>query len=159
MKDKTSFIIEPGKPTIVIKRLFHAPPRLVFEATTKPEHLAHWWGFRASKLTQCDIDLKPGGSWRFVLRMPDGSEHGFGGKYREVQPYSRLVSTFRYDGYPDAESVETSVFEETQPGKTLLTVTVLHSSVENRDGHVASGMESGCAESHDRLAELLASLS
>jgi uncharacterized protein YndB with AHSA1/START domain len=90
--------------------------------------------------------------------MPDGSEHGFGGKYREIKPYSRLVSTFRYDGYPDAESVETSVFEEPEPGKTLLVVTVLHSSVANRDGHVASGMESGASESHDRLAELLASL-
>jgi uncharacterized protein YndB with AHSA1/START domain len=155
----TRFSIEPGQRTIVIRRLFDAPRHLVFEASTKPEHLAHWWGFRSSTLTECKVDLRPGGKWRFVLRMPDGSEHGFGGTYREVVPPERLVYTFRYDGYPEAEALETVVFEEPQRGKTLLTATVLHSSVENRDGHVASGMEAGATESHERLAKLLASLS
>jgi uncharacterized protein YndB with AHSA1/START domain len=155
---RTSFTIDPKKPTVVIQRLFDAPPRLVFEASTKPEYLARWWGFRDSKLIECRVDLRPGGQWRFVLRMPDGSEHGFGGVYREVVPDKRLVYTFKYDGYPDAEAVETVVFEE-QRGKTLLTTTVLHTSIENRDGHVSSGMESGATESHERLAELLASMS
>jgi uncharacterized protein YndB with AHSA1/START domain len=154
---KTSFTIEPGKPTVVIQRLFDAPRHLVFEASTKPEHLARWWGFRDSKLIECKVDLRPGGAWRYVLRMPDGSEHGFGGVYKEVVPPERLVYTFRYDGYPDAEAVETIILEE-KMGKTLLTATVLHTSVENRDGHVASGMEEGAIESHDRLAELLATL-
>lgn len=157
MIPRTEFTIEPGKPTIVIKRLFDAPRQLVFAASTTPEHLARWWGFRSSKLTECRIDLRPGGAWRYVLRMPDGSEHGFGGVYREVVPPERLVYTFRYDGYPDAESVETVTFDE-RSGKTLLTVTVLHASLANRDGHVASGMEAGASESHDRLAELLADL-
>jgi uncharacterized protein YndB with AHSA1/START domain len=154
MSARTSFLIEPGRPTIVIKRLFDAPRHLVFEASTKPEYLARWWGFRNSTLTQCTVDLRPGGAWRFVLRMPDGSEHGFGGVYREVVAPQRLVYTFRYDGFPDAEALETVTFED-RKGKTLLTSTVLHQSVENRDGHVASGMEAGATESHDRLAELL----
>lgn len=158
MTHKTSFTIEPGQRTIVIKRMFDAPRHLVFEASTKPEHLLRWWGLRCSTLTECQVDLRPGGRWRFVQRMPDGSEHGFGGTYREVVPPERLVQTFCYDGFPDAEAVETATYEE-KNGKTLLTVTVLHKSVENRDGHVASGMEAGAAESHDRLAELLASMS
>jgi uncharacterized protein YndB with AHSA1/START domain len=149
-------VIPPGKPTIVVQRRFDAPRHLVFAAMTKPEYLAQWWGFRASSLVECRIDLRRGGAWRFVLRMPDGSQHGFGGVYREVAPPERIVQTFRYDGI-DAEAVETAVLEE-QDGGTLLTVTVLHSSVENRDGHVASGMEAGATESHDRLAELLATM-
>jgi uncharacterized protein YndB with AHSA1/START domain len=157
MVEKTSFLMEPGKPTIVVKRLFDAPRHLVFEAATKPEYLARWWGFRSSTLIHCTVDLRPGGEWRFVLRMEDGSEHGFGGVYREVVPPERLVYTFRYDGYPDAEALETVTFED-RKGKTLLTAVILHQSVENRDGHVASGMEAGATESHERLAELLASL-
>jgi uncharacterized protein YndB with AHSA1/START domain len=156
--ERTQFTIPPGQPTITIRRTFDAPRRLVFEAATRPEHLARWWGLRSSTIAECRVDLRPGGKWRIVLSMPDGSEHGFGGTYREVVPNERIVATFRYDGFPDAEAVETTTFEE-KGGKTLLTVTVLHKSVENRDGHVASGMEEGCVESHDRLAELLASLS
>ncbi len=158
MPAKTSFTIEPGKPTVVIRRLFDAPRHLVFAAWTKPEHVARWYGWRESTLSECRIDLRPGGAWRYVIRMPDGSEHGFGGVYREVVPPERLVYTFCYDGYPDAEAIETVIFEE-RNAKTLLTSTLLHKSVENRDGHVASGMEAGAAETLDRLAELLASLS
>jgi uncharacterized protein YndB with AHSA1/START domain len=158
MAEKTSFTIEPGKPTIIIRRLFNAPRRLVWEAWTKPEHVAHWYGFRTSSLSECRIDLRPGGAWRFVIRMPDGSEHGFGGTYREISPPERLVSTFRYDGYPDAEALETVTFEE-QGRKTIVTSIVLHKSVENRDGHVASGMEAGAVECYERLDEVLESLS
>jgi uncharacterized protein YndB with AHSA1/START domain len=157
MIERTNFTIEPGKPFVLIERVFDAPRHLVFAAHTRPEHVARWWGNRDSTLSVCRIDLRPGGEWRYVLRMPDGSEHGFGGVYREIVPPERLVYTFRYDGYPDAEAVETLTFEE-RAGKTLLEATVLHQSVENRDGHVASGMEEGALESHERLAELLASL-
>ena len=157
MAEKTHFTIAPGQPTILIRRTFDAPRRLVFEAATQPAHLAHWWGPRGSTVADCTVDLRPGGKWRIVLRMPDGSEHGFGGTYREIVQNERIVATFRYDGFPDAEAVETTTFEE-KAGKTLLTVTVLHKSVANRDGQVASGMEEGCVDSHDRLAELLASM-
>ena len=158
MIHRTQFTIEPGQPTIVIRRVFDAPPQLVFEASTKPEYVTRWWGFRTSQLIECRIDLRTGGAWRYVLRMPDGSTHGFGGVYREVVPGRRLVYTSRYDGYPDAESVETVTFEAHGKNQTLLTATVLHTSIANRDGHVASGMEAGCTESHERLAELLAQL-
>jgi uncharacterized protein YndB with AHSA1/START domain len=154
MAGKLSLIAEPGKPTIVVTRVFDAPARLVFEAWTKPEHLAHWWGMHGSTLSVCEVDLRPGGSWRFVLRGPDGNECGFGGEYREITPPERLVYTFRFDGAPGAEAIETLTFVE-KNGKTTFTGTTLHTSVENRDGHVRSGMEEGMRQTLDRLAERL----
>ena len=157
MTGKTRFEIPPGKPTILLERVFDAPRELVFDAVTRPEYVRRWWGWRESSLTECRIDLRPGGAWRIVLRMPDGSTHGFGGTYREIVRPERIVATLRYDGFPEAEAVETTTLEELG-ARTRLRVVVLHQSVENRDGHVASGMEVGATESHDRLEELLASL-
>jgi uncharacterized protein YndB with AHSA1/START domain len=157
MTGKTRIEIPPGKPTIVLERLFDAPRELVFEAVTRADLVRRWWGFRDSELTECRIDLRPGGAWRIVLRMPDGSTHGFGGVYREIEPPARLVATFRFDGFPEAEAVETTTLEA-RGSRTLLRVVVLHQSVENRDGHVSSGMEVGSTESHDRLEDLLSSL-
>src|SRR5262245_24319619 len=70
-------VAEPGKPTIVLTRVFGAPRRLVFEAFTRPEHIKRWWGLRDHTMTVCEIDLRVGGAWRFVLRDPDGQEFGF----------------------------------------------------------------------------------
>jgi uncharacterized protein YndB with AHSA1/START domain len=157
MAEKTKIIVEPGTPTIVITRVFDAPRRLVFEAWTKPEHLMRWWGPRDLTFSVCEMDFRPGGAWRFVLRR-DGNDYGFGGEYREILPPERLVYTFRFDGAPDAEAVETLIFVE-KDGKTILTNTMLHTSVENRDAHVQSGMEEGVLQTMDRLAELLGTMS
>jgi len=154
MAGETSVIAEPGKPTIVIRRVFHAPRRDVFDAWTKPEHLVHWWGTHGTTLRVCEVDLRPGGAWRFVLRAPDGNEYGFGGEYREIVPPERLVWTMRFDGAPGAEALETLTFVE-KDGKTTVTCTTLHTSVENRDGHLQSGMEEGMRETLDRLDEHL----
>ncbi len=158
MTAKTRIQVEPGKPTIVMERVFDAPRGLVFEAWTNPEHLARWWGPRDLTLAVCEIDFRPGGAWRFVLRGRDGSDYGFGGEYREILPPERLSYTFRFDGAPDAEAVETLTFVE-KDGKTTLTSTMVHTSVENRDAHVRSGMEEGALETMDRLAELLDAIS
>ena len=137
-------------------RSFDAPRRLVFEAFTKPEFLKQWWGLRGSTLAVCEIDLKPGGAWRFVLRGPDGSEHPFKGVFREITPPEKLVRTLIYDVpmVRDHEAVETLVFVE-EDGRTTLTTTTLHKTMEGRDGHLHSGMEPGAAETLDRLEELL----
>ena len=153
MTEKTSIIVEPGKPTIVITRVFDAPRRLVFEAWTKPEHLMLWWGPRDLTFSICEMDFRPGGAWRFVLRR-GGHDYACGGEYREILPPERLVYTFRFDGAPGAEALETLTFVE-RNGKTALTNTMLHTSVENRDAHVRSGMEEGALQTMDRLAELL----
>jgi len=149
-------VAEPGQPTIVMTRVFDAPRRLVFEAHSKPEHVSRWWGPRRHALILCEVDFRPGGAWRFVLRGPDGQEHPFKGVYREIVPPERLVYTFICDvpGIRDHEAVETLTFEE-HDGKTTLTDTMVHKTVEARDGHLQAGMEAGAAETLDRLAELL----
>lgn len=149
-------IAAPGQPTIVMRRVFTAPRRLVYEAFTRPEHLKRWWGPRELELVVCEIDLRVGGSYRFVQRAPDGQEFAFRGVYRELRPYERIVSTFVFELMPDHEAVTTVVLEE-RDGVTTLTSTVLHDSVEARDAHYAT-MESGAVDSYDRLAGLLASM-
>src|SRR5262245_37532641 len=149
----------PSEREIVMTRLFDAPRSLVFEALSKPEHVRCWWGPRGSTLTVCEMDLRPGGAWRFVLRGHDGQEHPFKGVYREIVPPERVVSTFIYDveGIRDHEALETLTLAE-QEGRTTLWVNVLHQTKEARDGHLRSGMEDGAAQTYDRLAELLATM-
>jgi uncharacterized protein YndB with AHSA1/START domain len=151
---KTDFIVEPGKPTIVMTRVFDAPCRLVFEAMTKPEHMARWYGLRGSTVPLCEIDLRPGGAYRIIERMPDGSEHGFRGVYREVTPHAWLVYTWVYEPMPDKETLVTDVFDE-RDGRTTYTSTTLFQSVEDREGFLQSGATEGGAQTMDRLAELL----
>jgi uncharacterized protein YndB with AHSA1/START domain len=148
----------PSDREIRLTRLFDAPRQLVFEAMTKPEHVRRWWGILSEEysVTACEIDLRPGGAWRFVGRGPRG-EYAFHGVYREVMPPDRLVFTEIYDPFPDAESVVTSVFTE-ENGKTRLTVTARYPSVEVRDAVLKSGMERGAAISYDRLEDLVREL-
>ena len=153
----TTTLTMPSDREILIMRVFDAPRRLVFEALTKPEHVAHWWGPRNMTMLTCEMDLRPGGAWRFVLRGTDGNDYGFRGVYREITPPERLVQTFEFEGMPGHVSLETATLEE-QDGKTKLTVTCHYQSVEDRDGHYNSGMEAGMKESHDRLAELLGTM-
>ena len=117
-------------------------------------------GPRGMTMTACEMDRRPGGAWRFVLRAPDGQEHPFKGVYREIVPPERVVQTFIFDVdvIRDFESVETMTLVE-HGGKTTLAVTVRHQSTEARDGHLNSGMEDGAGQSYDRLAELLATMS
>jgi uncharacterized protein YndB with AHSA1/START domain len=147
----------PSDREIELTRVFDAPRELVFEACTKPEHVARWWGPRDSTLVVCEMDFRPGGGWRFVSRGPDGSEFGFRGEYREITPPERVVQTFEFDGAPGHISVETMTLDE-RAGQTTLTARSVFSSVEDRDAMLGSGMEKGAAETYDRLAELLPTL-
>lgn len=149
-------VATPGQPTIVMRRSFKAPRRLVYQAFTRPEHLRRWWGPRELELVVCEIDLRVGGAYRFVQRAPDGQEFAFRGVYRELRPPERIVSTFVFELMPDHEAVTTVVLEEAN-GVTTLTSTVVHDSVEARDAHFAA-MEPGATDTYDRLAELLASM-
>jgi uncharacterized protein YndB with AHSA1/START domain len=108
-------------------------------------------------MSLCEVDLRVGGAYRFVLRMPHGAESGFHGTYREIAPPTRLVTTLVYEPVPDSEAVVTLVLEE-QNGTTKLTSTTTHPTVAARDAHLASGMETGAAQSHERLARLLLAL-
>jgi len=148
-------IATPSDREVVMTRVFDAPRHLVFDAFTKPELLKRWFGPRGWSLVVCEVDLRVGGGFRFVLRGPDGKELGMRGVYREIVAPERSVHMESFDDYP-GESQVTGVFTE-QGGKTTLTATVLYASQEVRDAVLKSGMEHGAAESYDRLAELLAS--
>src|SRR6266566_3204358 len=146
----------PTEREVVMTRVFDAPRRLVFDAFSKPELLKRWFGPRGWSLVVCEVDLKVGGGFRFVLRGPDGEEMGMRGVYREIVPPERSVHMESFDDHP-GESQVTAVFVE-KGGKTTLTATVLYPSQEIRDAVIKSGMEHGAAESYDKLAELLPSL-
>ena len=143
---------------IRITRLFDAPRQLVFEAMTKPEHVKRWWGRLGEgySVPVCEIDLRPGGAWRFVNRHPTG-EAVFYGEYREITPPSRLVYTEIFEPYPDSVSVVTAVFTE-EGGKTRMTAMVRYPSLQVRDAVIASGMARGAGISYDRLEDLVAEL-
>jgi uncharacterized protein YndB with AHSA1/START domain len=103
-----------------------------------------------------EIDLRPGGRWRFVNRHPKG-EAAFHGEYREITPPSRLVFTEIFEEFPDSVSVVTTELAE-EDGKTRMTATVRYPSKDVRDMVMASGMSTGAGISYDRLDDLVAEL-
>ncbi len=140
---------------VIITRTFDAPRWLVYDAMTKPEHLVHWWGPNGTTLVVCEIDLRVGGAWHYVVRGADGVDHGFSGVYQELTPPERIVSTEGYDLVPGHDYLVTATFEE-RDGKTYLTSHLRYNSIEDRDGHLNSGMERGMQETYYRLDEHLA---
>jgi uncharacterized protein YndB with AHSA1/START domain len=153
----TLHVTTPTDREIVMTRVFDAPRHLVWDAFTKPELLKRWFGPRGWSLSTCEVDARVGGSFRFILQGPDGQKMGMRGVYRELTPPGRSVHVESFDDYP-GESTVTAVFTE-QNGKTTLTATVEYPSREIRDIVIGTGMEHGAAESYDKLAELLPSLS
>jgi uncharacterized protein YndB with AHSA1/START domain len=151
-------VTTPSDQDIRLTRLFDAPRHLVFEAMTTPEHVKQWWGRLGEGYTVpvCEIDLRPGGAWRFVNRHPKG-EVAFYGEYREIVPPTRLVFTEIFEQFPDSVSVVTSEFTD-EGGKTRLTVTVRYPSRDVRDIVLASGMAKGAGVSYDRLEDFVAAL-
>ena len=146
----------PTDREIVLTRVFDAPRTLVFDAFTKPELLRQWFGPRGWSLVVADVDLKVGGTFRFMLRGPDGNDLGMRGIWREIIAPERSIHMESFDDYP-GESQVTTVLTEQQE-KTTVTATIIYPSKEIRDAVLNSGMEHGAAESYDKLAELLASL-
>ena len=148
----------PSDKEIALTREFDAPRALVFKAFSSCEHLKHWWGQAGSTLAHCEMEFRPGGTWRMVERDASGKEWGFHGEVREIDPPERIVQTFEFDGMPGHVSVETLVLEDLGGTRTRLVTTSLFDTVEDRDGMIQSGMERGASESYDRLAAYLASL-
>ena len=151
----------PSDREIKITRKFDAPARLIYKAWTTPELVKRWWGFDSSHWLVCEIDLRVGGSWRYVTREEGGYEVGFHGEYREIDAPRRLVSTEVFEGMPPTEqesgALDTITFEE-HDGVTTMTINVLHSCKEHRDMHIASGMEGGMQVSMNRLEDAVRAL-
>jgi len=151
----TTTVTTPSEREIVSERVFVAPRERVFAAYIDPELIPRWWGRRGTTTIVEVMDVRAGGAWRFLQRDPDGEETGFRGTYREITPPERIVQTFEWEGMPGHVVVETATFEDLG-ARTKVTATSLFHTTEERDGMLASGMERGLTETHDRLAELLA---
>jgi uncharacterized protein YndB with AHSA1/START domain len=151
--------VPPGEPVIIQTREFDAPRDLVWEAMTTPEHVAKWWGPRRMKTTVEQLDVRPGGRWRIVHTAPDGRAITFHGEYRDVVPPEKIVQTFGVEGMYDGRFiVEAMTLEVIGPNRTRHRVVSHFESVADRDGMIASGMESGARESMERLDAVLADL-
>jgi uncharacterized protein YndB with AHSA1/START domain len=148
-----------GDREIVMTRVFNAPRHLVFEACSKPELVRQWLlGPEGWSMPVCEIDLRVGGSYRYVWRHSDGREMGMGGVYHEIIIPERVVATEKFDEawYP-GEAVGTMVLVE-RDGKTTLTQTMLYDSRQTRDAVLKSPMEKGVAASYDRLEKIVTSM-
>lgn len=154
-------VVLPSDTTILITRSFDAPAALIFRALTEPELVTRWWGFEDAQWEVCEIDLRVGGTWRYVVRQPCDSEPdrevAFHGEYRELDPPHRLVSTEVFEGVPEGEAVVSTTLDEVD-GVTTMRVLVQHTCKEHRDGHVESGMEVGMQVSYNRIEDLLRDL-
>ena len=145
----------PSDRDIQMTRIYDGPPRLVFEAFTRPELVRQWWCcVEGYTMTVCDIDLRVGGSYRFAMVGPDGVEHAFRGVYQEIEPGTRLVHTEIYEMYPDAGSAIVSTFEE-RFGQTFYKSLTTYPSKQVRDMVLESGMEHGVRLGFDRLEQVV----
>lgn len=128
-----SAVIEfPNDLEIVLTREFDAPIALVFDVFTKPEHVRKTFAPFGEEVTECSIDLRVGGNYHIVMVTDDGTECSFRGTYLEVEPPTRTVETWHFDGWPDAEAVETMDLRETD-GVTRLTYRLAFSDPAGRD--------------------------
>jgi uncharacterized protein YndB with AHSA1/START domain len=149
----------PADDQILITREFDAPKHLVFEAYTKPEHVSRWWTAKRGKVAECEIDLRVGGRWRYVMVTEEGGQEvAFHGEYREIVENERLVSTEVYEGAPvpdpDAAGTLNTLTLTEEDGRTRLEILVQAPSQEVRDAIIASGMEDGLQDALDLLEEV-----
>lgn len=147
----------PTDEQILIAREFAAPRHLVFRAWTEPELVRRWWTAGRGEMTVCEIDLRVGGRWRYAMTAHGGFEVAFHGRYLEIVPDERIVSTEVYEAAPEAEAVNEIAFAEVD-GRTTVTILVRHTSREHRDAHVESGMEDGLQDALDLVEQVAASL-
>ena len=159
----TAKVTLPTDEQILITREFAAPKEMVYRAWTTPELVKRWWAGRRGEVTSAEIDLRVGGTWRYVMIASGGHEVAFHGEFREIVPNERIVTTEVYempgaDPLPAAdEPVNIVTFSESD-GRTRLEVLVQCSTKDLRDMIIDSGMESGMQEGFDLLEDVALSL-
>jgi len=153
--DTTTIYSDGGDLTF--ERTFDAPRELVWKAFTDPNLVPRWWGPHGTTTTVAEMDVRPGGAWRYVSRAADRDDVTFYGEYLEVDPPKSFKWTFMFDvdGVGPMGGPETFTLEEVD-GRTKVTSVGHMGSVEALEGAVASGMVAGALETWDRLAALLA---
>jgi uncharacterized protein YndB with AHSA1/START domain len=150
-----SAVVEfPNDLEIVTTRRFDAPIELVFDVLTKPEHVNKWFAPFEDEMTVCSIDLRVGGKYHQVFVTGDGTECSFRGTYLEVEPPTRTVETWLFEGWPDAEAIETVELDETD-GVTTLTLKLAFRDQAGR-AHMTSF--DGYEDSLDKMEDYLRSL-
>jgi uncharacterized protein YndB with AHSA1/START domain len=145
---------------LLLRRVFRARPRTVFDAMTKPELVRRWWAPRSLGvvLFDCEADVRVGGSYRYTFGRPGEPPMAFSGTYVEVAPGARLVYTQIFEPMRAAgEGVITATYD-VHPEGTLLVQRERYPSKEVLDGAIASGMERGMRETLEQLAALLPDL-
>lgn len=155
MTNPTTITAPEGLPFIEIVREFDAPVEAVYRAHTDPELVVEWLGPRGYKMDIERWDLVTGGGYRYVHRDGD-DEYWFNGIVHSASPEKGIVQTFEYEGFPGAISLEFLKLEDLGNGRTRVTGNSVFPSVENRDGMIQSGMETGVVEGYERLDEMLA---
>jgi uncharacterized protein YndB with AHSA1/START domain len=152
----------PHEHDLVLKRVLDAPPEKVWRAWTDPEILPSWFSPRPWTITQCKLDVRPGGISSFTMRGPDGTDYPNVGVYLEVVPHRRLVTTDAYgpDWTPSAKPFFTAVidFEDLGDGRTAYTGTARHWTAEDKKAHEEMGFHQGWGQVADQLAERLKTL-
>ncbi|MFN6568511.1 hypothetical protein A6770_00420 [Nostoc minutum NIES-26] len=163
MGNKNDSIDAQSQREIVITRVFNAPRELVYKAWTDPKHVAQWWGPKGFTTRVTQLDLRPGGKWRYIMIGPDGTEYPVKGVFREIVPFERIVTSDEFDeGFEKVVNADlprgivmTAVFEDLN-GNTKLTLQIMHESVEERRKHEQMGVIAGWNSSFDCLDEFLA---
>jgi uncharacterized protein YndB with AHSA1/START domain len=153
----TAVVTLPTDTQILIRREFDAPRHLVYRAWTTPDLIKRWWSGNRGDVTSAEVDLRVGGTWRYVMAAHGSFEVAFHGEYLEIIPNEKLVSTEVYEGAPDAPAVTTVTFDE-DDGRTTMTIVVQHETTQARDMHINSGMEAGMQEAMDKLEQVARSL-
>lgn len=153
----TFAVTTPSDTEARIMRSFNAPRHLVFQAFTTPALLTRWMlGPPGFTMPVCEIDLRPGGRFRYVWRKPSGSEMGMGGRFVDVVPPARIVHVEIFDeDWTGGETRVTTEFGE-RDGVTTVTMTVLYATKDGRDGALATGMTTGMSAGYLALDALLA---
>jgi uncharacterized protein YndB with AHSA1/START domain len=147
----------PADDQILITREFDAPRHLVFRAWTEPDLIRRWWHANRGEIKSVEVDLRVGGTWRYVMVADGDIEVAFHGEFLEIVPDERVVHTEVYEAMPDGQAVETVEFSEVD-GRTLVTMLVQLQTKEHRDAYIESGMEDGLQDALDMLEEVAISL-
>jgi uncharacterized protein YndB with AHSA1/START domain len=150
----SSVIAYPSDLEIITTREFDAPIELVFDVLTKPEHVRNWFAPFTDVVTECSIDLRVGGDYHIVFVTQDGKECSFRGTYLEIEAPTRTVATWLFEGWPDADAVETVELDETD-GVTKMTMSL---AFRDEAGRAHMTTSDGQEDSFNKLEDYLRSL-
>lgn len=158
-QNRTSMDLRGDRETVIARR-FDAPARIVFEAWTRADLVKRWWApsSRGVSMESVEAEVRAGGSYRYVLKLPTGDKIAFSGKYVEVTPHSRLVYTQVFEPMAHNGSVTVTVRFEERDGSTDVVAEEVYPSAEVRAAVLETGMEDGMRETMDQLEALVANL-